>query len=82
MMRNLNGYNGQVKQYMKEYLFKVVMRALRECRDNNPAHEDAFNSLIFDLKKKNLHCDRISVDGQGSTARTLFTEENSDGENV
>ena len=47
-----------------------------------PAHEDAFNSLISDLKKKNLHWDRKSVDGQGSTARTLFTEENSDGENV
>ena len=35
MMRNLNGYNGQVKQYMKEYLFKVAMRALCDGRDNN-----------------------------------------------
>jgi hypothetical protein len=29
------------------------MRALFEGRDNNPAHDEFFNSLISDLKKKN-----------------------------
>ena len=41
-------------------------------------NKDAFNSLISDLKKKNLHWGRKSVASQGATARTLFTEENSD----
>ena len=44
------------------------------------AHKDAFNSLISDLKKKNPHWDRKSVDDQDLTARALFTEENTDGE--
>ena len=56
------------------------MGALREGRDNNPAHKDAFNSLVSDLKKKDPYWDRKSADDQGLTARTLFTEENSDGE--
>ena len=37
-------------------------------------------SLISDLKKKNPHWDRKSVDDQDLTARALFTEENTDGE--
>jgi hypothetical protein len=57
-----------------------VLRALREGRNTNPAHKDAFNSLISDLKKKNLYWDRKSVDDQDLTARALFTEENTDGE--
>ena len=42
-------------------------------------HINAFNSLISDLRKKNPHCDRESVDNHGSTARGLFTEEDTDG---
>ena len=57
-----------------------VLRALREGRNTNPAHKDAFNSLISDLKKKNPYWDRKSVDDQDLTARALFTEENTDGE--
>ena len=34
------------------------MRALLEGRDNNPAHEEFFNSLISGLKKKNQCWDR------------------------
>ena len=37
---------------------------------------------INDLKKKTKCWDRTSVDGRGSTARILFREDNSDGENV
>jgi hypothetical protein len=49
-------------------------------RNTNPAHKDAFNSFISDVKKKNPHWDRKSVDDQDLTARALFTEENTDGE--
>jgi len=51
-------------------------------KNNNPAHEEAFDSFISSLNKKNPHWGWTSADGQGSTARTLFTKENSDGENV
>jgi hypothetical protein len=37
-------------------------------------------SLISDLKKKNPHWGRQSVDDYDSTTRALFTEENTDGE--
>ena len=57
-----------------------ALRAFREGRMSNHAHKDAFNSLISDLKKKNPHWDRKSVDDHGSTTRALFTEENTDGE--
>ena len=42
--------------------------------------KDAFNSFNSDLKKKNPHWERKSVDDHGSTTRALFTEENTDGE--
>ena len=57
-----------------------ALRAFREGRMSNHAHKDAFHSLISDLKKKNPHWDRKSVDGHGSTTtRALFMEENTDG---
>jgi hypothetical protein len=57
-----------------------ALRAFREGRMSNHAHKDAFHSLISDLKKKNPHWDRKSVDDHGSILRALFTEENTDGE--
>jgi hypothetical protein len=48
--------------------------------NTNPAHKDAFNSLISDLKKKNPRWDSKSVGDHDSTTRALFTEENTDGE--
>ena len=42
--------------------------------------KDAFNSFNSDLKKKNPHWERKSVDDHGSTTRALLTEENTDGE--
>ena len=72
-----------VKVCKKEPNYKNAMKALCDGRENNPAHEDAFNLLITNLKKKNPQWDRnSSVDGQSSTATTLFTKESSDGENV
>ena len=55
-------------------------RALRDGRNTNPAHKDAFNSLTSDLKKENPHWGRQSVDDHDSTTRAIFTEENTDGE--
>ena len=65
---------------MKEYNYIKALRALREGRNNNPAHKEAFNSLIYDLKKKNPKWSRTSVDDHDLTARTLFMEENTDAE--
>ena len=53
-------------------------RALRDGRNTNPAHKDAFNSLISNLRKKNPQWDRKSFDDHGSTTRALFMEENTD----
>ena len=39
-----------------------------------------FNSLIYDLKKKNPKWGRTLVDDQDLTARALFTEEDTDEE--
>ena len=41
--------------------YTIALRALFEGRDNNPAHEEFFNSLISALKKKNQCWDRMSV---------------------
>ena len=57
-----------------------AFEALRESRNENPAYKDAFDSLIYDLKKKNTKWDRTSVDDQDLTARALSTEENTDEE--
>jgi hypothetical protein len=62
---------------MKERSYLKALRTLREGRNTNPAHKDAFNLLISDLRKKNPQWDRKSVDDHASTTRVLFTEENS-----
>jgi hypothetical protein len=51
MVRNLNSYNKYIRKHRKRP--SIALRALFEGRDNNPAHEDFFNSLISGLKKKN-----------------------------
>jgi hypothetical protein len=54
MVRNINVYKKHVKKHMKEHSYLKALRTLRECRNTNPAHKDAFNPLISDLRKKNL----------------------------
>ena len=76
-MEKFDLYDTKVDKY---WSYMKALRALREGRNTNSAHKDAFNSLISDLRKKNPHWDRKSVDDHGSTTRALFTEENSDGE--
>ena len=57
-----------------------ALEALRKGRNETPTCKDAFNSLIYDLKKKNPIQGRTSVDDQDLTARALSTEENTDEE--
>jgi hypothetical protein len=64
MVRNINVYNKHVKKHMKEYSYIKASRALREGRNTNPAHKDAFNSRISDIMKKNSCLDsKCSVSG-------------------
>ena len=80
MVRNLNSYKEHVKVCHKEATYKREMRILCQGRNNNPAHKDASNSFISELKKKNPRWDKKPVDDRGSNARTLFTVENSVGD--
>ena len=74
MVRNIKVYNKHVKKHRKELNYIKALWALRDGRNTNPVHKVAFDSLISDLKKKNPHWDRMSVDDHGSTSRALFTE--------
>ena len=80
MVRNIKVINKHVKKHRKEHTYIKALRALRDGKNTNPAHKVAFDSLISDLKKKNLCWDRKSVDDYGLTSRALFTKENTNGE--
>ena len=61
-VRNLNSYDKYIRKHRKRHSYTIAVRALFEGRDNNPAHEEFFNSsLISGLKKKNQCWDRMSV---------------------
>ena len=49
-MRNLNSYDKYIRKHRKRHSYTNALRALFEGRDNNPAHEEFFNSLISGLK--------------------------------
>ena len=78
MVRNIKVYNKHVKKHRKELNYIKALWALRDGRNTNPVHKVAFDSLISDLKKKNPHWDRKSVDEHGSTSRALFNGENTE----
>ena len=82
MVINLNGYNSRVKKYCKDLTYRRVMRDLHEGREKILHVKMPLILLIFNWKKKNPHWDKKLVDGQSPTARSLFTEESSDGEYV
>ena len=65
MVRNIKVYNKHVKKHRKEHSYIKALRALRDGKNTNPVHKVAFDSLISDLKKKNPHWDRKSVDEHG-----------------
>ena len=51
MVRNLNSYDKYIRKHRKRHSYTIALRALFEGKDNNPAHEEFFNSLISSLKK-------------------------------
>ena len=53
MARNLHSYDKYIRQHRKRHSCTIALRALFEGRDNNPAREEFYNSLISGLKKKN-----------------------------
>ena len=54
------------------------MMSLCQGKEDNPAHTDAFNVLIKNLKEKNPIWGRTTLDCERSVTKTLFMEENSD----
>ena len=50
--RNLNSYDKYIQKHRKRHSYTIALGALFEGRDNNPADEEFFNSLISGLKKK------------------------------
>ena len=61
---------------------KHNMKILCQGREDNPVHTDAFNVLIKNLKEKNPIWSRTTLDCERSVSRTLFMEENSDGDRL
>ena len=48
--------------------------------EDNPVHKKAFNILIKNLKEKNPKWNRTILDCERLVTRTIFMEENSDGD--
>jgi hypothetical protein len=56
MVRNVNVYNQYIKKYKKEHSYLKALRTLCEGSNTNPAHKDAFNLLMSDLKGRKIRC--------------------------
>ena len=82
ILRNKSNYIEHAKEYKEEIIYMKALKALNKNRSENPAYKEIFNSLnlwySYDLKKKNPKWNRTSVDDL--TARTLFTEDNTEEE--
>ena len=70
---------GQEMPYTK-HIYGNNLRILCQGREDNPLHTDAFNELIGNLKNKYPTWNRTTVNYEHSVTRTLFMEENSDGD--
>ena len=80
MVININGCKRWVRKCHKRSTYGNNLRILRQGREDNPLHTDAFNELIENLKKKDPTWNRTTVNYERSVTRTLFMEENSDGD--
>ena len=80
MVININGYKRWVRKCRKRSTYGNNLRILRQGREDNPLHTDAFNELIENLKKRNPTWNTTTVSHESSVTRTLFMEENSDGD--
>ena len=52
MVININGYKRWVRKCRKQSTYGNNLRILRQGREDNPLHTDAFNELIENLKRK------------------------------
>ena len=62
--------------------YKHNMNILCQVREDNPVYKKAFNVLFKNLKEKNPIWSRTTLDCERSVTRTLFMEENRDGERL
>ena len=65
-----------IKYSLNIHFYHIMYKS----RNENPAYKEAFNSLIYDLKKKNPKWSRTSVDDDDLISRAVFMEENTDEE--
>ena len=83
MVININGYKKLARKCPRQLTYNHHnMKVLCQGREDNPIHTDAFNVLIEKLKEKNPKWSRTTLDCERSVTRTLFMEENSDGERL
>ena len=80
MWEYINGYKRWARKCHKLSTYGNNLRILCQGREDNPLHTDVFNELIENLKKKNLTWNRTTVNYERSVTRTVFMEENSDGD--
>ena len=80
MMLNIEGYKKLVRKCRKQATYRHNLQILCQGREDNPLHTDAFNELIENLKEKNPTWNRTTFNHERSVTRTLFMEENSNGD--
>ena len=82
MVISINGYKKLARKCPRQITYKHNMKILCQGREDNPVHTIAFNVLIKNLMEKNLIWSRTTLDCERSVSRTLFMEENSDGDRL
>ena len=82
MLVNINGYKKMARKCPKQITYTHNMKISCQGREHNPIHKKAFNVLIKNLKEKNPIWSRTTLDCERSITRTLFMEENSDGDRL
>ena len=55
MMLNIEGYKKFVRKCRKQGTYAQNLQILYQGRQDNPLHEVAFNELIENLKRKEIH---------------------------
>jgi len=80
MVLNIDGYKKWVRKCRKQATYRHNLEILCQGREDNHLHTDAFNELIENLKEKNTTWNKTTFNCERSVSRTLFIEENSDGD--
>ena len=82
MATNIYGYKKLARKCPRQITYKHNMKILCQGREDSPVRIGAFNVLIKNLKEKNPIWSRTTLDCERSVTRTLFMEENSDGDRL